>query len=117
MLENTETKNEIFNSITDNQEYMSAFLQHMQNNQNAMDMMRGNKGMMGGMMRGQGMRMMMADSTMSDSLMLSMMKNRGSMRKMMRRMRANGMISEDCLRSSMNMMDDVKETNDDKEMN
>ncbi len=43
MLENSETRSQIFNSISDNQEYMSELMATMQNSQQAMQMMQGNQ--------------------------------------------------------------------------
>ena len=67
VLENPETRTEVFNAITKNLDYMTEFMESMHGNQHAMQMMQGNKKMMGSMMQGEGMQMMMTDSTMMHS--------------------------------------------------
>lgn len=116
MLENIETRAEIFNAITSNHDYMTEFVSNMQGNNHAMQMMQGNKKMMGNMMKGQGMQMMMEDSTMMNqmmgnkqmmhSMMQGMMKDGKMMGNMMKMMNEKGMMSEDCMQSCMKMMGD-----------
>ena len=69
-----------------------------------MQMMQGNNKMMGGMMKGDGMQMMMKDSTMMKKMMQSMMKDGKMMGNMMKMMHEKGMMSEDCMESCKNMM-------------
>lgn len=104
MLENTETRNEIMQTIANTQSYMDEFMENMQNNNNSMQMMRGNKHMMD-MMHGERMSMM-KDSTMRMEMMHSMMKDGKMMNHMMQMMHNEGMMSNDCMQSSMKMMDD-----------
>ena len=113
MLENQETKKEIFNAIADNHDYMMEFMETMQNSEHAMQMMQGNKMMMHKMMRGNGMQMMINDSTM----MKSMIGNKNMMRQMMQHMVADsteinsmmqmmhqkGMMTSECMQSCMKM--------------
>ena len=101
MLENSETRSEIFNTIQGNHEMMITFMESMQANDHAMQMMQGNKEMMDMMMKGEGMQMMK-----TDSMMHSMMKDGKMMGNMMQMMHKNGMMSEDCVKSCMSMMKD-----------
>ena len=93
MLENSETRTELFNAIASNHNYMTEFMGNMQGNDHAMQMMKGDQKIMGNMMKGQGMQMMLNDSMMS-------------MNHMMQIMHKEGMMSEDCMNSSMKMMND-----------
>ena len=81
LMENPETRTEVFNAISKNHDYMTEFMESMHDNQHAMQMMQGNKKMMSSMMQGEGMQMMMKDSTMMHSMM-----------------------SEDCMESCSKMM-------------
>ncbi|KKN85259.1 hypothetical protein LCGC14_0280870 [marine sediment metagenome] len=90
MLENSETRTELFDAITSNHDYMTEFMGSIQENNHAMQMMQGNKKMMGTMMQDGGMKMMMKDSMMK--------------KNMMQMMHEKGMMSEDCLESCKNMM-------------
>ena len=69
MLENSETRTELFDAIASNHNYMTEFMDNMQGNDHAMQMMKGNQNIMGNMMKGQGMQMMMNDSLMSMNVM------------------------------------------------
>jgi len=100
MLENTETRSEIINTISKNQDYMTEFM----DNDQTMQMMQGNQNMMGNMMKGNGTQMMMKDSTMMKNMMQSMMKDGKMMGDMMQMMHEKGMMSEDCMESCKNMM-------------
>ena len=91
MLENSETRTELFNTITSNHDYMTEFMKNMRGNNHAMQMM-----------QGQGMKIMMKDSMM----MMNMMKDGNMMVKMMKMMHKKGMMSEDCMQSCMNMMEE-----------
>lgn len=94
LMENPETRTEVFNAISKNHDYMTEFMESMHDNQHAMQMMQGNKKMMSSMMQGEGMQMMMKDSTMMHSMMDGMMKM----------MHEKGMMSEDCMESCSKMM-------------
>ncbi|MEY8021350.1 hypothetical protein AB8P51_10995 [Muriicola sp. SD30] len=104
MLDNSETRSEIFGAIANNHTYMTGFMENMQESDHAMQMMQGNHKMMGGMMKGDGMQMMMKDSMMMKNMMKSMMKNGKMMGNMMKMMHEKGMMSEDCMESCKNMM-------------
>ncbi|MBK5214434.1 MAG: hypothetical protein JJE55_12330 [Flavobacteriaceae bacterium] len=114
VLENPETRTEVFNAITENDDYMAGFMESMHNNPQAMQMMQGNRKMMGSMMQGGGMQMMMKDSmmmknmmgnkTMMHEMMNGMMKSPETMNSMMQMMHQNGMMSEDCMESCKKMM-------------
>ncbi len=104
LLENPQTRTEVFNTISENHEYMSAFMEHMQNTPHAMQMMQNNKKIVGTMMKKEGMRMMMKDSTMIHSMMNNMMSDGKMMGNMMKMMHEKGMMSEDCMESCTKMM-------------
>ena len=108
LLENPETRNEIFTTIADNHDYMAEFMDNMPKSQHAMQMMHGNKNMMGSMMQGEGMQMMMKDSAMMHSMMNGMMNDGKTMGSMMKMMHEKGMMTEDCMQSCMQMMDGIK---------
>ena len=56
------------------------------------------------MMQGEGMQMMMKDSTMMHSMMNGMMNDGKMMGTMMKMMHEKGMMSEDCMESCSKMM-------------
>ncbi|MGV8813527.1 MAG: hypothetical protein ACOH2D_05385 [Gelidibacter sp.] len=119
-MESPETRSEVFNAITQNDDYMDEFMESMHNNEHTMQMMQGNKKMMGSMMKGEGMQMMMKDSMMmknmmhgmmgnmegSQSMMNGMMNDGKMMETMMKMMHEKGLMSKDCMQSSMQMMGD-----------
>jgi len=104
LMENPETRTEVFNAISKNHDYMTEFMESMHDNQHAMQMMQGNKKMMSSMMQGEGMQMMMKDSTMMHSMMDGMMNDGKMMGTMMKMMHEKGMMSEDCIESCSKMM-------------
>jgi hypothetical protein len=104
LMENPETRIEVFNAISKNHDYMTEFMESMHDNQHAMQMMQGNKKMMSSMMQGEGMQMMMKDSTMMHSMMNGMMNDGKMMGTMMKMMHEKGMMSEDCMESCSKMM-------------
>jgi len=104
LMENPETRTEVFNAISKNHDYMTEFMESMHDNQHAMQMMQGNKKMMSSMMQGEGMQMMMKDSTMTHSMMDGMMNDGKMMGTMMKMMHEKGMMSEDCMESCSKMM-------------
>jgi hypothetical protein len=119
ILENSKSRTEIFDGIANNHEFMTEFMEKMQGNSPAIQMMHGNKLMMGNMMDGKGMQMMMKDSMMTknftsgmmtnpqmmQSMMGEMMKDGKTMAAMMQMMQQGGMMSKECMQSSMKMMD------------
>ena len=90
MLENTASRNEIFNAITGNHDMMTAFMESMKGSDHAMQMMSGDKMMMKNMMQSGGMEMMMKDG--------------GMMGNMMQMMHKDGMMSDECMQAMKNMM-------------
>ncbi len=106
MLENSETRSEIFDAIANNHNYMTGFMDNMQGSEHAMQMMQGDTKMMGNMMQDQGMQMMMKDSMLMGNMIQNMMKDGKMMGKMMKMMHEKGMMSEDCMESGMKMMID-----------
>lgn len=95
MLENSETRTELFNAIASNHNYMMEFMENMQGNDHAMQMM-----------QGSGMQLIMKDSMMMKNMMQSMMKDGKMMGSMMKIMHEKGMMSEDCMESCKKMMGD-----------
>jgi hypothetical protein len=106
MLENTDSRMELFDAIANNHNYMTEFMDNMQDNDHAMQMMHGNQKMMGNMMQGGGMQMMVKDSMMMKNMMQSMMKDGKMMGNMMKMMHEKGMMGEDCMESCKKMMAD-----------
>jgi hypothetical protein len=107
LMENPETRTVVFSTIMENQDYMIELMSQMQNSEQAMQMMQDNKKMMGSMMQGEGMQMMMMDNKqMRHSMMSRMMNNEKMMGPMMIMMQKKGIMSEDCMQSSMKMMSD-----------
>lgn len=104
LMENPETRTEVFNAISKNHDYMTEFMESMHDNPQAMQMMQGNKKMMSSMMQGEGMQMMMKDSTMMHSMMDGMMNDGKMMGTMMKMMHEKGMMSEDCMESCSKIM-------------
>lgn len=100
VLDNPETRNELFKTIYDNHEYMTAFMDNMSTSDHAMQMMQGNTAMMKTMMNESGMQMMMTDSTM----MKSMMNNGQMMSQMIQMMHQHGIISTECMNDCMKNM-------------
>lgn len=101
MLENENTRNEIFSSISENPEYMSDFRNYMQEHNMGSGMMKGSMNGMknsgNGMMNGGGM-MTMQDST---AMMNSFMNNPRMMSNMIQMMHTRGMMSDDCMNKAM----------------
>ena len=107
LLENPETKNEIFTTIMQDEELMNDFMDEMMANDNAMMRMRGNQQMMGHMMdQGHMMTMMQNNPDMQQMMMNNMMQNGAMMSQMMNRMHQQGIISEDCLQAAQKMMEE-----------
>jgi hypothetical protein len=88
-----ETRTEVFDAIAQNDDYMTEFMENLYGNQHTMQMMQGNKKMMGNMMQGEGMQMMMKDSMMIKNMMQGMMKDGKMMGTMMQMMHEKGMMS------------------------
>lgn len=107
ILQDKETRAELFDAIASNHGYMMEFMDTMQDNDHAIQMMQGNHKMMGNMMNGGGMQMMMKDSMMMKTMMQSMMKDGKMMGNMMQMMHEKGMMSEDCMESCLTIMGDM----------
>lgn len=106
MLENSETRTELITDILNNHNYMTEFMESMQGNDHAMQMMQGNKKMIGSKYQDSEMQMMMKDSMMMKNMMQGMMKDGNMMGNMMNMMHKNGMMSKECMQSCMKMMND-----------
>ncbi len=108
MMDNQETRNEIFDSMISNPQYMASFKEYLQDHKGASQMMMGNsmngrKGMngMNGMNGGKGMGMNMKDST---AMMHSFMNNQKMMTLMLQNMKDEGMMNEECMNHAMQTM-------------
>ncbi|HSM64200.1 MAG TPA: hypothetical protein VK833_09710 [Gillisia sp.] len=104
MLEDPETRDEIFTGIVDDSDRMTSFMEYMQENDHAMQMMQNNKMMMGNMMQDGGMQMMMNDRAMMNNMMQMMMNDGTMMGNMMQMMYKNGMMNDECMETMKNMM-------------
>jgi hypothetical protein len=110
ILENSETRKEIFEAIGARPEFTSEFMASMRDNQ----------AMTSYMMQGNGMQMMIKDRTTSNrmvqgmmgdpqmmqTMMGAMMQDGKMMENMMQMMHTGGMMSADCMQSSIKMMGD-----------
>ncbi len=103
LLENPETRTEVFSVITQNHDYMVEFMAEMYNSDHAMQMMQG-EGMQMMMKDSMMMTNMMGNKPMMHSMMNQMMKSPETMGSMMKMMHEKGMMSEDCMESCKNMM-------------
>ena len=63
-------RTEHFDSIANNHNHMTEFMDNMHGNDHAMQMMQGNQKIMGNMMQGEGIQMMMKDSMMMKKNMM-----------------------------------------------
>jgi hypothetical protein len=106
LLENSETRSDVFEAIASDHDQMTSFMESMQSNEHAMQMMQGNHMMMGNMMKGSGMHMMMKDSMMMYNLMGNMMKNEKMMGNMIQMMSNEGMMSSECMHDMMKKIND-----------
>lgn len=115
-LQDPEKRIEFFNAIAENQDYIAEFMETMQNNEIASQLMHGNKKLMEMIMKGNSMQMMIKDSIimndmmnnkeMMQSIMDEMMKDGNMVGNMMQMMYEKGMMSQECMKSGMNMMGD-----------
>lgn len=100
ILENENTRNEIFSAIADNPEYRASFRNYMQEHNNGGNMMM--NGNMNGMNH-SGRMMNMQDST---AMMQSFMNNHRMMSNMVQMMHTRGMMSDECMDQAMNKMNE-----------
>lgn len=113
LLGNSEMRSEIFEAIASDHDHMMSFMESMQSNDHAMQMMQGNYMMMGNMMKGRGMDMMMKDSMMMYNMTRNMMKNKKMMGNMMQMMNNEGMMSYECMQAMMKTMNGMGMMNQD----
>lgn len=112
ILENSETRIEMFTAIADNHDYMTEFMENTQNSEHGMQMMEGNQNMMGNsempaMMKDSlMMRNLMGNKEMMHSMMGEMMQNGEMMASMIKMMNENGLMSEECTKSCTKLMID-----------
>lgn len=107
MLENAESKDQVFAAILEDHELMTEFMDKMMSNEHAVMMMKGNQKMMDMMANEGNMMQMMKDRPeMMHQMMSGMMKDGNMMGHMMQMMQQEGMMSEECMQSCMQMMKD-----------
>ena len=117
MLDNSETRSEIFEAIATDHDQMMSFVKSIQSNEHAMQMMQDNYMMMGNMMKGRGMHVMMKDSMMMHSMMGNMMKNKKMMGNMIQMMNNEGMMSYECMQTMIKTMNGIEMMNQDEDNN
>ncbi len=107
VLTDENTRNQVFNKIATDHEMMTGFMEVMMKDNHAMMMMKGNPGMKDMMMGESGMMQMMKDKPdVMHNMMGEMMKDGKMMGHMMKMMKDQGMMSEECMESCMKTMDD-----------
>ena len=107
LLQNPDTKQEVFSTIAGDHQTMMDFMNTMMDNEHAMMMMKGNEKMRGMMMNQGNMMSMMKDNPdMMHNMMSGMMKDGNMMSDMMQMMQQQGIMSEECMQSCMKMMAD-----------
>lgn len=102
MLADPVTRGEIFKGIVDNPDRMTSFMEYMQKNDHAMQMMQSNEMMMSHMMQDKGMQMIMKDQNMRNNMMQTMMIDSLMMNNMLQKMHQNGMLSDECMETMKN---------------
>jgi hypothetical protein len=106
LLDNYETRSDLFEAIVSDHDQMKSFMESMQSNEHAMEMMQGNYLMMENIMKGSGIHMMMKDSTMMHNMMGNMMLNEKMMGDIIQMMNNEGMMSSECMQAMMKTMND-----------
>lgn len=108
MMQNEETREEVYEAITEDDQMMNEFMDHMQRSDRAMGMMRGHQHMMGSMMQDEGafMNRMQNNPQFRDHMMNMMMDYQPMMMQMMNHMHQQGVISDDCFQSMNQMMEE-----------
>jgi hypothetical protein len=105
ILENPKSRAEIFDSIANNEAYMTEFIIKIHGH----EMMAGGSEMQmmtkDSMMTKNSMHGTMINSGMMQSMMGEMIKDRTTMAAMMQVMQERGMISDECMQASMKMME------------
>lgn len=107
ILKDENTRQEVFTQIAADHEMMTDFMEVMMKDNHAKMMIKGDQGMKEMMMDKKGMMQMMKDKPdMMHNMMSDMIKDGKMMGHMMKMMKDNEMISEECMQSCMKMMDD-----------
>ncbi len=107
LLDNSEIRSDIFEAIANDHDHMTLFMESIQSNEHAMQMMQGHYMMKGNMMKGNMMKgNMMKDSMMMHNMMGNMMKNDKIMEKMIQMMNSEGMMSNECMQAMSKTMND-----------
>jgi hypothetical protein len=99
MLENKETREEIYTAILNDDAMMTEFMDHMQADDRVMNRMRGHGHMMGRMMEDEDAfaTMMDRDEQFRNHMMTMMMNHQPWMTQMMNQMHQRGFMSQECL--------------------
>lgn len=104
VLSEATSRQEVFEAISRNQEYMAEFMEVMSKNDQAMGMMQGNQHMMGAMTHRSNMSEMMRDTVWSGQMMNHLMQNPAMMTRMMQMMHTRGMMDTDCMQAAMQQL-------------
>lgn len=104
VLSDAASRQEVFEAISKNPDYMTGFMEVMSKNDQALGMMQGNRHMMGAMMRHSNMSEMMRDSVWSGQMMSHLMQNPAMMTRMMQMMHSRGMMNTDCMQAVMQQL-------------
>ncbi len=105
VLQNEDLRQQLFEKIAGDHNLMMDFMQLAMKNEHAKSMMMEQGGMQGGMMNAQKvMQMMQQKPEMMHGMMSEMMKDGKMMGHMMQMMHQEGMMSEECMKSCMQMM-------------
>ncbi len=124
VLQDETARKQLFGKVVSDHEMLTEMMNTMMSNEHAQMMMKGNEGMKNMMMEGADMMgMMKGKPEMMHKMMSSMMKDKDMMTHMMKMMKDQGMMSEECMQSCMEMMGnmdmgdmDMGEMGDKKEM-
>lgn len=107
MMQNEQTREEVYEAILEDDMMMNEFMDHMQQSDRAMGMMRGHQHMMGSMMQDEDafMNRMENNPQFRNHMMNMMMNYRPMMQQMMTHMHQQGIISDECFQSMNQMME------------
>lgn len=107
VLKDENTRQQVFNKIATDHEMMTNFMEVMMKDNHAMMMMKGNQDMKDRMMGESRMMEMMKDKPdVMHNMMGEMMKDGKMMGHMMKMMKDQGMMSEECMEYCIKTMED-----------
>jgi hypothetical protein len=103
LLDNSETRTYVFEAIATDHDLMMSFIESIQSNEHAMQMMQGTY-----MMKGSGMHLMMKDSMTMHHMMGNIIKKEKMMSNMIHMMNNEGMMTTECMQAMMKTMNDKR---------